>query len=159
MCWRGLVCEHWESLCVCYLYCSAPTAPILKPMLLFHSREGSYYVAGSFLRRKLYADMNLLCWKKYSIEMLETVFSNWSCCCCGLPGSRGYTNDQFPSKCNRHLKHQFLSTFMLLPFQHPSPQHCPLSNLVCLLKQALCGLLIQNVRPVKKKSCHVVVVK
>jgi len=39
-----------ERVAVCYPYCSAPTAAILKTMF-FYSSEGSYCTANSFFRR------------------------------------------------------------------------------------------------------------
>lgn len=85
----GAACVSIERISVCYLYCSDSAAAVLRIMFLFHSSKVSCCTANSLFRRKHYCWQEPAVWKEVSIEVLKTLLSIWSCCCCEFPGSGG----------------------------------------------------------------------
>lgn len=129
----GAACVSTRRDSVCDPCCSAPTAALLNEnrssstaaravtVLLFPSPGESFMLTWT------------CCVKVgFNRNAKSSLLSIW--CCFGFPGSRGWTNDLFPSKCNRNLKRYFLfksviafpaSFSLALPAKHS-----------CLLAQA-----------------------
>lgn len=129
-CWSCL-CEPSESICVLPVLqcsnscpaenCSSSTAARAVTVLLFPSPGESFMLTWN------------CCVKVGFNRNAETsLLSIWSCF--GFPGSRGWTNDLFPSKCNRNLKRYFLFK-SVIAFPASFSLALP-SKLSCLLAQA-----------------------